>query len=168
MIASEKGNLALVEAITSEDPQLLAYNQKDMEDKTEIFHAIQGGQENVDVVTLLLNTGSQFVGLYEDKGFTPFLLAVKLGKLAIVEQLLKMQANPNEQTKQEGNSALHLAAQFGFIDIFALLIEYDADLTLLNKKKETPRDVAQRKKDSVILKFIDELQEQKEDQASKV
>ena len=42
MIASEKGNLALVEAITSEDPQLSTYNQKDVKDKTEIFHAIEG------------------------------------------------------------------------------------------------------------------------------
>lgn len=110
-------------------------------------------------MTLLLKKGSQFVGLYEDKGFTPFLLAVKLGKLAIVEQLLKMRANPNEQTKHEGHSGLHLAAQLGFFDIFKLLIEYDADVNILNKKKETPKDVATRKKDKNILKFLKQLED---------
>jgi len=120
------------------------------------------------VVTLLLNNGSQFVGLFEDKGFTPFLLAVKLGKLAIVEQLLKMQANPNEQTKQEGNSGLHLAAYYGFYDIFRLLVENEADLSLTNKKKETPKDIALRKKEKKILDLLEELEGRKENEAVKV
>jgi len=51
-----------------------------MEDKTELFFAIQNEQENVDVIMLLIGKGSKFVGVYDDKGFTPFLLAVKLNK----------------------------------------------------------------------------------------
>ena len=166
MIAAEKGNIALVEAITTQNANL-NYNQKDIEDKTEIFYAIQGGQEeNVDVVSRLAARGSKFTGIYDSTGFTPLLLAVKLDKVAIVEELLRLEANANEATKNQGDTALHLACLEGNLELIKLLVAYGADQRLVSKRKETPREVAAKKGHQVIVDYLKQLEEELKDVAT--
>ena len=47
----------------------------------------------------------------------------------------------NAQNKR-GDTALHLAASLGFAGIVQILIEYDADRSARNVRKQTPSDCA--------------------------
>lgn len=71
----------------------------------------------------------------------PFLQAVRLRKLEKVEDFLKKGQDPNV-TDDNGNTALHLAAQKNDANLLRLLATYQANPHLENKSKETPLVVA--------------------------
>jgi ankyrin repeat protein len=133
----------LVNAITENSN--LNYNQTDNEDKTELFYAINaGGQENIDVVEQLISKGSKLTKIYDSNGWTPLLLATKLNKVTIVESLLRRTEVDwsEEVTRQGEDSCLHLACQNGSLDMVKVLVKFDCQTDLVNRKKELPIDIA--------------------------
>ncbi len=64
--------------------------------------------------------------------------------LKIIKLLLSYGANPNAKAWW-GETALHTAAWLGNLDAIKLLIEYGADLSIVNKEGKTPAEIAQDK-----------------------
>jgi len=62
-----------------------------------------------------------------------------------VREFLNRKANINIQDKESGNTALHYACGNFNIELVLLLLAYDANKNIKNKKKENPLDVALRK-----------------------
>ncbi|KAI0415058.1 ankyrin repeat-containing domain protein [Xylaria grammica] len=90
-------------------------------------------KNRTDVAQWLLEREPEFDGWREDEIFSnsPLQYAVEYGNLELVNILLKHGASPNEKpAKEEGMTALQLAAGNGFIGIAKILIDH-----------ETPADV---------------------------
>ena len=55
----------------------------------------------------------------------------------------------------EGNTYLHLAAVGNQVKVCELLLKYDTDvITLLNKKDETARNIAQKRSHKDVLRVL--------------
>ncbi|EAY19046.1 hypothetical protein TVAG_247250 [Trichomonas vaginalis G3] len=58
------------------------------------------------------------------------------------------------QLSSYGNSALHIAAFLGDADMFEILMNSAPDLSILNKDKKTPLDIAKQRKKANIISLI--------------
>ena len=75
-------------------------------------------------------------------GLTPLSWAVLAGKVAIVEQLIKVGADVNAKNK-DGGTPLHEAAFMGWDEIAELLLQNGADVDARDDNGETPLNRAQ-------------------------
>ncbi|XP_039004311.1 putative E3 ubiquitin-protein ligase XBAT31 [Hibiscus syriacus] len=67
------------------------------------------------------------------------LSAVQVGDLETVEALLKRESNPlHHRTVYDRNSALHIAAAYGQIEILNMLLEKSVNPDVVNRQKQTP------------------------------
>ncbi|XP_026785883.3 transient receptor potential cation channel, subfamily N, member 1 [Pangasianodon hypophthalmus] len=109
---------------------------------TALHIAVQSCKPHV--VQMLLGFGAQ-VQLRGGKALeTPLHIAarVKEGE-KVAEMLLKSGAEVNTEDKN-GETAMHVAARHGSLQIMKALVEEGADLTWISKTKETPLHVAAR------------------------
>lgn len=71
-----------------------------------------------------------------------FLRAVVLGHTALIKEMIRNGFDVNIILNEKtGNTALHYAYLNGHIDIANLLIDNDANITVVNKKNESPDDI---------------------------
>ena len=98
---------------------------------------LDDGKENAPARTRLA------LNLHETdtSGLPPLLHAVKHGWVDVLEQLIALGANANAKTRNNGNSALHLAALHKQLDIAKELCSHlhsPADLDARNSNGDTP------------------------------
>lgn len=96
-------------------------------------------QDNFEMIVLLLEYGANVN--VKGRGYTPLGMAVEIGSRPVVKLLLRAGANP-DQKNDDGNSSLHVAALMNRMEVAVALLDAQADLTLLNKKKMTPLGLA--------------------------
>lgn len=93
----------------------------------------------------MLSSGSVDVNarLLDEKGeeSTALILAAERGHAALVEQLLRAEAEIDNQT-QHGQTACHVATQNCRIDVLTLLLARGCDLSMLDAEHRTPLDIA--------------------------
>lgn len=160
--AIEEGNLSKVESLLDEDPKLVNSTcEKDSrllgyEDTSPLYNAVW--HENKDMVKLLLERGAKVNAKVTVEGppdsrdaQTPFLLAVKEGKLELLPLLIKHGANLDARDTK-GHTALYAIINHGYPmldengkatggtihhpnakDTAMLLIENGADLKKANR-----------------------------------
>lgn len=63
-----------------------------------------------------------------------------------------------DATNEDGETALHLASRWGYINIVQLLLQWEADWRIFNKHKQTAADVAQNVKLSKTISNFHELE----------
>ncbi len=80
--------------------------------------------------------------------------AAEAGNLDAVIKALESGADINAQNELMRDSALHLAASKGHIDIVEYLLDSDADMLLTNETDMTPLHLAARDGQTHIVKFI--------------
>lgn len=80
--------------------------------------------------------------------------AAEEGNLEGVKNALEQGAAINYQEPNFQDSALHIAASKGFLEIVQLLVEYDADMLLLNVIDMTPIHLAVRDGHVRIIEFL--------------
>ena len=121
----------------------------DREDNTAYHCAVSSGNEKCLKVLLDFDPefrGTQYVAkllsAQNCDGHTPLMLATSSNHVPAVVQLLCADADVNVTSKDTGDSALHIAACKGYIDLTRLLSVFDASLATRNNKNETPLDAA--------------------------
>src|SRR3990167_7178893 len=75
-------------------------------------------------------------------GITSFIKAAEYGNLPLVEKLLKMQGVDINATDQNGDTALHIAANNGDTDLVKFLISRGANVAATNKQRHDAYDLA--------------------------
>ena len=93
------------------------------------------------------------------KGWTPFSGAVAIGSMDVVKEMLqgltldekRMMVN---QADFSNTSPLHVAAKYGHVDVFNLLLENGANITRKGPDKQTALDVAIEKDQRTIIQSI--------------
>ncbi|CAG2230607.1 unnamed protein product [Mytilus edulis] len=111
MWAAVKGHLEVVMYLASHGSQLEA---TDWFGQTPLMLAAEGG--HLEVVMYLVSQGSQLEATSTTMGMTPLMWAAWGGHLEVVTYLVS-HGSQLEATYPDGQTALHLAAQYGQIDV---------------------------------------------------
>ena len=117
-----------------------------------LHHAVRTG--NVEVVELLLDNKVDTV----PKTFceTALHVAAEQNCVAIAQLLLK--SNPGcvdaLKGREERSTALHLAADSGYLDICTILLAVGADVSLANSKQETAVHLAAKNRSEPVLHLL--------------
>ena len=105
---------------------------------TALQHAARFGQ--LPVVQFLVEQGAD-IGK-TGNGATPLFVASAFNKLNVVRYLLEQGANRDTTYERDGDTALHIAAYHGYVDVAMLLMSYGADLNARNNLGQLPIDRA--------------------------
>ncbi|XP_038058088.1 uncharacterized protein LOC119729552 isoform X2 [Patiria miniata] len=108
--------------------------------------AVKHGQ--VDCVKCLAELPGSASELHtQDHRWSLLHLAARFGQETCLRWLLEhmqMQDITLDQTDHSNNSPAHLAAKYGHLSCLQTLVEFNSDVTLLNKKKQSPCTLATR------------------------
>jgi len=88
------------------------------------------------------------------------LLAVEKKHLKIAHLLLDKGADTNAVTIGE-NSALHMAAVMGYLDVVKHMVKKGGDVHLLNRDRETPLDRAIKYERKAVIKYLTKMEAKK-------
>lgn len=98
----------------------------------------------VECIPLLLSKQVD-VNTLDSAGVSPLHIAADTGNINIVKMLLEVEnVNVNLLTMDRRNTALHYAAEGGHINVIKLLLIKKADVTIRNKKGQTPLHLGTR------------------------
>ena len=98
MIAAEKGSLELVQLLLEENAEI---RYRERSGKTALFFAIEANNENVDVVSVLLDNEADPNHEAQDR-ITPLLRSVEKGHYGITKILLEKGGNVHTAIESTG------------------------------------------------------------------
>jgi len=163
-IADNSGNPPLVKATKNGRADLVRclietgradVDRQNIEKSTALHEAALKG--NKEIVDLLLEAGAK-PDVRNLQGKTALLRAVAGNHLGVIRALLDHGANINAQDSL-GFSALHYSSFFGFLDCVKLLVERNADRSLVeNVNKRTPTQIAMEKRHYGVAEYLGRLE----------
>lgn len=133
------------------DPQITDENNY-----TALHYAAARGHQNA--LLLLLHAGANINALTNDK-YTPLHFCCLNGHENCVKALLyysdhmRIRVHKNAQSRM-GDTALHLAAKWGFAEIVETLLEYGVKTDLSNRLGHTPHDYAHNSHIASLLQNV--------------
>ncbi|XP_076442764.1 uncharacterized protein LOC143281437 [Babylonia areolata] len=89
------------------------------------------------IINLLLAASTTNLNVRNFRNETPIIAAARMGELAVLEQLLKMGADPDSRDHR-GMTALMFSVMYGMKKVTRLLLSYGANLNLRSTMGETP------------------------------
>lgn len=147
--ASAEGALAATREALEEGANVHARND---DGNTALMLAAFFGHE--DVVKLLLEHGAE-VNARNPEGRTPLMFAATFDSPDTVELLLADGAAVDVRDNQEKFTALMFAASEGHLDAVKLLLDHDADKTLVDVDGDTAADFARRNGHEKVAEFLE-------------
>ncbi|OAD54910.1 26S proteasome non-ATPase regulatory subunit 10 [Eufriesea mexicana] len=118
----------------------------DVNAKTQTGHSSlqYAASKNWRTICVALLAKGANVNATDNRGATPLHRATSKGNIAIVKLLIEFYGQYLDIDKKDadGNSALHLACEENRVDEAKLLVQNGARVTLMNKEKKTPLDLA--------------------------
>ncbi|KAI4455457.1 molting protein mlt-4 [Holotrichia oblita] len=127
-------NMSIVKACIDRGDNI---NEVDAYNCTPLHYSVCDDR-NTKIVELLIDKDINF----KDKnGFTPFHLATKFNKVAMMEMLFENNADVNT-ANHNLDAPLHTAVQNECKDAVRILLEYKADINTINNSGKTPLYVA--------------------------
>ncbi|XP_033754374.1 ankyrin repeat domain-containing protein 27-like isoform X2 [Pecten maximus] len=133
-------------------------NASDYLSYTPLHLACQKGHQNIILLLVHFNADCTQT---DGEGNTPLHLCVDNGHEDCVKAMVfldhaKTKLDVNTQNVR-GDTAIHLAAKWGYENIVSILLENDAQPSLRNRKKQTPFNIAQSSKVQELLKMAASL-----------
>ena len=83
----------------------------------------------------------------------------------MAQLLLENNSDPNIQNLIFGRTALHYAAEMEYSDILNLLIEHNADASIVDKTNKKPQDMTENKEIQSMLANISNMSSSKKTQS---
>ena len=130
--AAARGDLEVVNLLLQRGADV---NVKDKQESTALFHALEGGYDEVELV--LLNQPKLDPNARGLNGVTALISYAYRDQKDAVRRLLDLGADVNAQDN-DGDVALHGAAETGNVEIIDMLLAKGADPNLKNKEGGTP------------------------------
>lgn len=146
MFSVKKADLNLIRTILKYKPDI---NAKDSKNRNALFYGINSSVgDNPEIIMELIKNGinvndTEIYSPSENiEGHSPLTLAAKLNYKNIIKILLENSADPNYQVKSNLNSCLHYAIMKNNEEMTRILIEFKANINILNKNDDTPINMA--------------------------
>jgi ankyrin repeat protein len=174
--AAKRGDIEIMKLVFINNSTV---NNRDREGNTPLHYAAKGGY--LKIATLLVENGAEYLGKAVNyNGNTPIQLAVTEGN-DVAYYLLKVATTKNESLKHvdlsvtsnnidisdlsaqdlEGNTALHLAAKAGNIELVKRFVKLaQADVFVKNNEGYTPLDLANQNNKKEVQDWLSEYMEQ--------
>ncbi|KAF8763623.1 Serine/threonine-protein phosphatase 6 like protein [Argiope bruennichi] len=146
--AASGGNHEVVKILLNQKAKI---NARSADGSSPLHLAVYPG--HTSVVKLLIENGAN-VNIADYKNRTAIELAVAHGKLEIVKMLSKLKRVNIHDKANDGFSLLHIAAQFGHLNIMKYLIEIGADINSENDAGTKPIHFAAREGHKDIVQFL--------------
>lgn len=121
------------------------------EGKTALHWAVHN--QKLGVVKLLNEHSAQLIDVADSNGQNPFMLAMALGSLSMVQYFLSHAVVDVNAIDGQGKTALHYAAQHGWNDIVQILLRKGAKISLDNPIDKEKLDV-RTKAEIALLEYI--------------
>jgi ankyrin repeat protein len=136
-----------------------------------LFSAIEIGEDTL--IDFLLESYSIDIEAVNKHGNTPLIEAIELNNLVIVKKLLVNGANPNAPSRAILDepwwyNPIHIAAQMGNIEVFKVLVNYGANMNVINNDNWTVLCYAARNGSLEIVKYVLALNELKNQKSTLV
>ena len=160
MLFSKKGDFERAEDLIEKGADI-TLNCK--EGKSVLHYACQNSS-NYNLVKFLVEQKGAKVGKRDSQGKDPLYEATISDSPEIVRFLLDQGARIN--TKIEGNTYLHIAAQKNKIQSFKVLLTFGANIMATNDKGQTVAQFCKLKKKITFLKVMEAVKRLKEKKAS--
>jgi ankyrin repeat protein len=106
-----------------------------------------------DVIDLLISKGANVEAVCEDKKTCLHEAAIN-GMTKTVRHLVKFFNNIINNATTEGETALHIAAKFGYLPVVQELVSAKADINITNGCKKTALDLAVENNRAEVVKFL--------------
>lgn len=137
ILAASAGREKVVNTLINEGANV---NAKTQQGHSALQYAASKNWKSICVALLEKDAN---VNVVDNRGATPLHRAASKGNIAIVELLIEYGRNLDIDSKDaDGNSALHLACEENRADEAKLLVKNGASVSLMNKQKKTPLDLA--------------------------
>ncbi|XP_048238695.1 ankyrin repeat domain-containing protein 17-like [Haliotis rufescens] len=146
-VACEGGNVRVVKYVLEQN--VTDINSRRRDGSTAAMLAVLRGHE--DAFNLLVSKGADLT-LFDDKGSTFVDLAIRGGHTEIVEYVLKHNS-VDINRKHCGLTPVMLAAVNGKLDVFNLLVQKGADLSIMHADHETILHMACKGGNIEIVKY---------------
>ena len=91
----------------------------------------------------------------DQEGKTPLMTAIEKGYIKSAFNFLLAGNNPNYQDNCSGNTALHIAVQIQNLVLVKMLLAFNAEPTIINKKGETSLDLARSNEACEIVEVLE-------------
>ncbi|KAF8771011.1 Serine/threonine-protein phosphatase 6 like protein [Argiope bruennichi] len=149
--AASEGAIEVVKILLKKKAKI---NARSVDGYTPLHLAVYSG--HITVVKLLIESGAN-VNIADYKNRTAIELAVAHGKLEIVKMLSELKRINIHDKANDGLSLLHIAAQFGRLDIMKYLIEKGIDISSENDAGTKSIHFAARDGHKDIVQFLLDL-----------
>ena len=97
------------------------------------------------------------LNVFDGHNMTPLMLSVQDLQIDSTLQLLMGGADPNIPQPSTGDTALHMATQLGSVQLVKLIIAYGGGIDTLNRKSQTPIDIAKEQGNDEIVAVLEEV-----------
>ena len=97
------------------------------------------------------------LNVFDSNNLTPLMLSVQDLQIDSTLQLLMGGADPNVPQPSTGDTALHMATQLGSVQLVKLIIAYGGGIDTLNRKSQTPIDIAKEQGNDEIVAVLEEV-----------
>jgi ankyrin repeat protein len=111
-------------------------NTSDFDGTTPLLTALRF-ELNPALVQTLIDRGAA-VDVVDAGGFTPLHYVSLRGRTSLARQLLEKHANPNATTRVERKTPLHIAAEWGQLEVTELLLDHGAQIGAREQYGFTP------------------------------
>ncbi|XP_069497094.1 B-cell lymphoma 3 protein [Ambystoma mexicanum] len=148
-LACEHSSIPCLQELLDQSQEAIDLETRNYEGFTPLHVAVS--TSDPDIVSFLLNHGSDIDAVDIKSGRSPLIHAVENNSVEMVSLLIKNGANVNSQT-YSGNTALHSASGRGLLDIVRILVKHGADSSIKNYHNDTSLMVASNKKVTDILR----------------
>jgi len=128
-----------------QDLTKIPHQDKDLENMLKRINLIGGKQREMAYMEQHWHAGLQ-----QQK--VCFLRAVTLGHIDVVKKMLEKDFDASLMVNSTtDDTALHIATNHDQHEIAALLLQYNSDINAKNKAEQTPLQIAQQRKDNIML-----------------
>ncbi|XP_067660182.1 putative ankyrin repeat protein RF_0381 [Haliotis asinina] len=148
-VACQGGNVDIIQYLLTKD--IVDIDRQDESDWTPVMHAAKCGHK--DVFDVLVEGGADLSIMGKNK-INTLHLACKGGNVEIIKYLLKHDTVDINSRDEKGWTPIMHGAKFGHEDVFDVLVEGGADLSLVNGDRETILHLACKGDNVEIIKYL--------------
>ena len=157
LVAIKQNDLVLLDLLLQYKADVNARFMKGNQELSIFHYAARHGR--LEIIKHLIEHGADWDDQVNPLGITPLHVAALAGKVAVVDFLLQLGADPNKPTKH-GDYAIHMASKKGHLEVVKILVESGGKCNIKDSKGNLPIKYARyNKKKEMIRYFLSECKD---------